>query len=692
MRVRQVVLPVVIAFLSTLGSQGLIPVSMTDHSNPSAAPALSSSEEPPDAPLAEAARSLSLGNGPAGGAPWTCWVQWTGGVQCGPPPTQGVLSNVPGRTGNLTQWKHPAASPASMPWQAMVYDAADRYVVLYEGTTTWTFHRGQWQPLVTSTSPSSRYGASIVYDSADGYVLLFGGGGAYPSSSSGDLNDTWTFLGGVWTNLPLTHAPSPRAWAGIADDRADGYVVLYGSSSSGRHETWTYLSGHWRLIWNYPWWAGPPKGPVAMTYDSADAYVVMLAPFPGTSIWNLTWTYSNGTWSNRTANSTARPGFGGPGLLLDDPADGYVLLIGPWGAAASTNATWTYSGGRWSPLPTPSAPAGVAGAAVAYDPGRKAVVFHPGSGAAETWTFAGGNWTNLLPVTGPGPPARYSAGMASSGTGVLLFGGIGSSGGSLGDTWYFADGFWTNLTVSLTSSPSPRWGMSMFADPNVGGVLLFGGTDGVRVFGDAWIFHGSKWGPVPGLKPGPAPRFAAAMAYTPHPSEVILFGGTNGTVEFNDTWLLNNNHWTAISSSSPPPARAGALLVHQNVATITGELTLVGGRSGRHVFNDSWSFAGGKWSLDPGVGPAPPRLTNFTAGFLQSDFGDRAYVFGGSHGGTISSATWSLIFDNWTRSTMALHPAARTEASMAWTSSCGLLLFGGMGVGGPLSDTWCLEP
>src|SRR2546429_282673 len=69
-------------------------------------------------------------------------------------------------------------------------------------------------------APPPREGAARASDAADGKVVLFGG------NNGGWLGDTWTWNGTDWSQqTPLDH---PRPWyaPGMAQDTADGQVVL----------------------------------------------------------------------------------------------------------------------------------------------------------------------------------------------------------------------------------------------------------------------------------------------------------------------------------------------------------------------------------------------------------------------------------------------------------------------------------
>ncbi len=96
---------------------------------------------------------------------------------------------------------------------------------------------GSWTSIIPSI-PSPRFFASMVYDAADGYVVLSGGAGG----SGVFFGDTWRFLGGSWTDITPSSSPSPRDGASMAYDAADGYVILFGGVSSGAllGDTWKF--------------------------------------------------------------------------------------------------------------------------------------------------------------------------------------------------------------------------------------------------------------------------------------------------------------------------------------------------------------------------------------------------------------------------------------------------------------------
>ena len=98
----------------------------------------------------------------------------------------------------------------------------------------------------------------MVTDSNASDVLLFGG---TPVNGGPQLNDTWTFAGGRWTELPGVGAPPPFRNASATDDPFLGGVFLVGSVAGGTTETWSYTSLGWREVRPQPVRpSAPPRG------------------------------------------------------------------------------------------------------------------------------------------------------------------------------------------------------------------------------------------------------------------------------------------------------------------------------------------------------------------------------------------------------------------------------------------------
>jgi len=336
----------------------------------------------------------------------------------------------------------------------LVADPLDGYMLLYVGgaNESWKLLNGGWMPVV-----SAREWAGLVYDAADKYVLLFGGAtgsGPVPRVLSAE---TWKFVGGVWTNLTGTvvGSPSAREWFTMTYDAADGYVVLFGGydGTNVLGDTWTYLSGTWTQL--SPSSSPSPRILSSMTYDAADGYVVLFGG--ATSLINLcqdTWKFVGGSWTNISAKK-APPVREGASLAYD-AADGYVLLFGGQGTSSQNGGylgdTWTFSAGKWTHLLLTIHPKYRAQATMTYDAADGYIILYGGTSTpyasgfhSDSWKYLGGVWTK---VTGsPAPPGEIRQGStydAEDGY-VVVFGGETTSGALRGDIWEYAAGTYTLL-------------------------------------------------------------------------------------------------------------------------------------------------------------------------------------------------------------------------------------------------------
>jgi hypothetical protein len=298
----------------------------------------------------------------------------------------------------------------------MTYDEADGYVVLFAGAAmhagslvllgdTWTYAHGHWTLLRTALAPSPRVGASMTYDQADGYVLLFGG--QISPSSAIPVNDTWNFSAGTWTQLHPTFAPTPRIFAGLAYDAADGYVLLFGGEGfaptlayqTTLNDTWIFQGGVWSE-WTVPGCkvCGPvPPGSVAsaMVYDAWDGYIVLFGGQNSTSVANFsvvplssTWTFLAGNWTNITSTAGTPPAARYSPAAVYDSFDGYMLLYGGFNGTTKWSDTWSFVGGVWTLLHPARSPGPDYFAAAAFDPVDNTVVYLSGtSGTGQTWLY-----------------------------------------------------------------------------------------------------------------------------------------------------------------------------------------------------------------------------------------------------------------------------------------------------------------
>ena len=157
-------------------------------------------------------------------------------------------------TGQWTELK-PSLSPPARSNESMAWDDNDNYVVLFGGQNasgalgdTWTFVGGQWTLQSPALSPSARAGAAFMYDSTTHNLVLFGGWNPVTKVA---YNDTWKYVGGVWTNLTPTVSPPARFGATFSDDPQDNAVMIFGGETgSGTYlgDTWYFRGGVWKQV------------------------------------------------------------------------------------------------------------------------------------------------------------------------------------------------------------------------------------------------------------------------------------------------------------------------------------------------------------------------------------------------------------------------------------------------------------
>lgn len=295
------------------------------------------------------------------------------------------------------------------------------------------------------------------------------------------------------------------------------------------------------------------------------------------------------------------------------PPTGRIVLFG--GAPAQLgqpwyNDTWIYddASNAWSQGPT--APPGLVprgGAAMAYDPVSHRIVLFGGAGPGwpplrDTWLFDGNQWT-------PGPPtpstmaARTGAQMVFDPDigKVVLFGGSGAK--AYGETWAYdgAINRWKRLFPAAT--PPARVAFGMAYDPTLHRLVMAGGDMG----SDVWLFDGWNWTPGPSMTASMGNLERVRMQYHPNMGGVVLFGGLGPASANNNVYLLKGGAWSSITTNPTPrpTARIDPAMVwdpvKQRMMVFGG---VIDGSNGTQALSDSWFFdAPAGVALSPSVGP-----------------------------------------------------------------------------------------
>lgn len=326
---------------------------------------------------------------------------------------------------------------------------------------------GNWSLILPASNgsaalPAARQLQAMAYDPADGYVVMFGGGNVNPGTQQGD---TWTFSNGSWTNLNLSVNPEPRRSASLVWDAADGYLVLFGglypgdylSTSAQYQDTWSFVHGAGTnrtaaMIngTNTP----SARWNAQMAYDPGRSATILFGGCTSlacASSLNDTWSYAGGSWTNVTANVGGAPPVRGTATMLWYPPDSALFLFGGSTPAQTVYGdTWELGAAGWGSLSPPTSPSARGDAWVIYDNSTSQVVLFGGfsytlspSGVAvnDTWTYANGTWTNQTLTHPVAPSPRWgmeAAGAYDTATGCgYLFGGADTNDVNLGDTWVY---------------------------------------------------------------------------------------------------------------------------------------------------------------------------------------------------------------------------------------------------------------
>lgn len=493
-------------------------------------------------------------------------------------PSGGIGPSAPWAFAQGRWWPINATPPSIRPCAS--YGAAATYfpllnrVIVYGGldsagtpcTDVESYIDGQWARATGVDAPALFTGdwpdysnEVMTYDAADGYVLLYGAGHSWP-------NETWTYRGGLWTQLHPRVSPPARTNPGIAYDAADGYVILYGGvgmnyQQSILNDSWTFHAGTWTNITNLSGRTPPPVWRFGMTYDSRDRYVLLfggLRPlWNNYTGWNETWSFHGGVWTNRTAGGT-KPPAGQGDVVADDSADGYVVLFGgSWGCdGLCTN--WVF-----------------------YN---------------ETWTYHAGVWTNR--TTSVAPPVRSDEMLTSDPTSgdIILYGGD-AWGGAYNDTWAFHAGSWSQLVTTV--SPA-RDATSAFASDSADRMVL--------MVAEWWYPDFLIWG----FQERP---FTAAMTLSP------AFGTSPVTVSANASanggYPPFGANWTFGDGGSGTGLPANHLYSNVGQYRVSLNLTDAGGnwtRSDRWVTIGTNLAATISANLSPGVAPVNMSVRGFASG------------------------------------------------------------------------------
>jgi hypothetical protein len=672
-------------------------------------------------------------------------------------------------------------SPSPRAFAAMTFDTRDYYIVLFGGwdgtrtlSDTWKYKGGEWVEIPPATAgsggsggspalggdpgrvpgqspiPPGREDSSLIFDTADNITVMFGGLNL-TNGVEYYLNDTWEFLGGVWTSLTLPHAPPPRAEAVFAFDVRNNTSVLFGGVGGNQSvpiqfdDTWTFRGGVWTILSSgetqvsnliEPMASCPKCPPIldgaapsarqgaAGAWDLADNLLIVFSGDEGGLPASIpdTWTFTNETWSQDF--STQQWTWPDPSaryaasMAYVIPDDDDVLFGGVTGAGANAE-TWVFNNeSDWTQIPTMQSPSARSFASLVYDATDGYVLLFGGrasngSALGDTWSYQDRTWTELSPMVAP--PARYGAAMTfdgASGDGyVVLYGGVGVTGQYLSDTWTYLGGVWTQLTPS--SSPGPRGYAEAAYDVATGYVVLYGGfSNSATLLGDTWTFVHGTWTNITATADTPTPRWGAVLVDDPANGNIIFMtGGCAQAIDpvlmqcddlLNESWEFSaSGNWNTVPATgdsplplTPQPTAEAAFAVGNHTGKSNPAHVLIDGglvnQSGGPLTAEWWFYDGFFTKWFPPVFPSARE-----GGEGAYDVKDDSNVYFGGYG-ALPGGGEGYLSDTWEWNKFEFYPALprdspspRAYGAIAWDDQAlQVVYFGGYGPTGYLNDTW----
>ena len=206
---------------------------------------------------------------------------------------------------------------------------------------TWEFRGGYWVNITSqlAIAPPPTTGATLTWDLQDSELVLSGGSSVAASGAPGTCYPnglTWTYVDGAWTEQDSS-GPTDRVLGMAAYDSVDHVVLLYGGSESAAavcsasDDTWSYVGGGWsNLSGTIPF---PPasRDAGALVYDAAEGVDVLFGGSSDGVLLNDTWLYPAELNTSTTTATSNLSGSGGSGSSHPPPGPGGVGGSGGFG-------------------------------------------------------------------------------------------------------------------------------------------------------------------------------------------------------------------------------------------------------------------------------------------------------------------------------------------------------------------------
>lgn len=518
-----------------------------------------------------------------------------------------------------------------------------------------------------SGAPRIQSGSSVVFDIARDRIVRFGG-----NSDIGEMVEgTWEGTPTGWQERRSLQEPPRLPRAPMTYDSEHHRVVLFDSSPVGGVWLWDGTA------WTHPLVVGPtPRTGALMTYDAGNRRTIMFggtSPDEAPTPTNETWMWDGTTWTLLTLAHS--PPVGRQYAMAYDPGRGAVVLFG--GQEASD--VWELTGGGASDwhrvVPPDSGPDGGADPSVTYDPATHAIVMCDGGSPLRLWSWDGSTWTELtsLPTPIPKQGARVTTDVRRN---ELVIVGYASEDGihdPVAMMWRWDGVAWRHRDVE-ESSASTGLVVSVY-DARRGVVVAASGGNISEFDGVAWT---TRTAVIPAWQ-------KQSVAYDQDRGVTLVFGGISGAVLSDDMYSWNGSTASHVDAPTRPSPRQGASMVWD---AAEHRAVLFGGACNEcEDALATWLWNGASWVRTM---PVPSPSARMLAASAYDPIRAEVVLFGGGAGHDQGLGdTWTWSSGVWTQHMLSVGPSPRDSAAMAWDASRQrIVLIGGYAGSHALQDVW----